>query len=556
MPALRTTGTVVVAALLLAGCAQGTSYRQRQALYDVQQGKYADAAARINGIYGSSLDGEPADLGDSPSKGTELDEKHLLLWRMERGAISGIADDLPAASRHLDDAAALVDIRRTKGLVREGATYLVNDTVREYAGFLYEHAQVDVFRLLNEAVQAQRAEGHLAGPTDGETAEFHWSRALVRARHLAQEVLPETRDATAGADPYQDDPWGRVLAASMVLAMAPSMRGGSDDSFAAVQLRRALQAYDAERARLAADKHADYQVKSRPAVAEALWLAHLHRYDPEGLPAQARELGIPPERVAAAAPQDGQGLLLVLNQVDFIAKPEVLAIGVGTIAPAVTGKESAQGVSTSTFSTGGFIFWCKGPGADVVFGWPWVPMPTEVMKQMTPGGMAVIGFQIPVHPKSAARPAPARLNIDGRQEPLSIASDLDAYARATLKHEQPRQVAKTLARLVAKQAAVAVTARSVKEANTSDSGAALALAINLIGSALMTYTEQADIRAWSTLPRQVEAVLVALPAGEHRLTLETPRGPVALPAVTVTPGRLSLLPVRTFSRDPLPPVDY
>ena len=556
MPALRTTGTVVVAALLLAGCAQSTSYRQRQALYDVQQGKYADAAARINGIYGSHLDGEPPDLGDGPAKGTELDEKHLLLWRMERGAISGFADDLPAASRQLDEAAALVDDRRTKSLVREGGTWLVNDTVREYAGFLYEHAQVDVARLLGEAVQAQRAEGRLAGAKDGQTAEFHWNRALVRARHLAQEVLPETRDATAGSDPYQDDPWGRVLAASVVLAMTPSMRGGSDDSFAAVQLRRAMLAYDSERARLGADKHADYQVKGRPAVAEALWLAHLYRYDPAGLPAQARELGIPAERVAAAKPQDGQGLLLVLNQVDFIAKPEVLAIGFGTITPAVTTSESAHGVSTSTFSTGGFIFWCKGPGADVAFGWPLVPMPTEVMKKMTPGGLSVIGFQIPVHAKSEVRPAPSRLSVEGRQEPLAIASDLDAYARATLKHNQPGQVAKTLGRLVVKQAAVAAAAYAVKQANDSSGGAALALAINLVGSALMTYSEQADIRAWSTLPRQVEAALVTLPAGEYHPTLETPRGPVTLPAVTISPGRLSLLPVRTFSRDPIPPIKY
>jgi hypothetical protein len=135
---------------------------------------------------------------------------------------------------------------------------------------------------------------------------------------------------------------------------------------------------------------------------------------------------------------------------------------------------------------------------------------------------------------------------------MEVLTDLDAYARATLKDDQPSVLAKTMIRTAAKQAAVAVSSHQVEKNNKNKDGASqlLGLAVNLIGSTAMTLSEVADTRAWTTLPDHITGTLLDLPAGRYALTIETVLGPVECGGVLVEPGRVVVVPVRTFP-DPL-----
>ncbi len=551
-------GLGVAAVVLGTGCSEATNREQKRVRYEVQQGQYATAAARVNGLYDSHEAGEPAKPRGSAQDDQTIAGKHALLWRMERGMIAQVQGDLAAADRHYDDAARLVDIRRTTSVTRDVGTYAVNDTLREFAGEAFEHTQVDAQRLLTRLMRGEIQAGLwtpvsaiTTGPaTDAGDAQFE--AALVRARRMTLDQLIETSDA-AGGRRYRDDAFARLLAALTVWTLPPIERSGTDTQFAQVMFRRAMETYAEELAKLGADPYSAYHLTRRPALAERLYLRHAQAYDADGFAEQARRYGIDPTTVQPLLPSNG--MVLVLNQVGFIAKREALSVGVGTFAPAVTAGESARGYSASSISIGGVGFWVKGPGAEVAAGWLPVPIPNGVFRRLTPGGLAVMGFEIPSYARDGAMPAPARLSVDGSTQTLELVSDLDSYARITLKDEQPALLAKTISRAVAKQAVVAVAAEGMRRSHKGDDadvGALLALAVNLLGSLAATATEVADLRAWSTLPHHVEAACVDLPAGPHTLTLETPTGVQQLGRVTVTPGRLLIISTRTFP-NPLPP---
>ena len=72
------------------------------------------------------------------------------------------------------------------------------------------------------------------------------------------------------------------------------------------------------------------------------------------------------------------------------------------------------------------------------------------------------------------------------------------------------------------------------------------------GTTVGTITEIADTRCWTLLPGHIELGLLDLPAGEHELTLLTADGrQAALGTVTVTPGRLLVIPARSLTDPPL-----
>ncbi|MBA2480634.1 MAG: hypothetical protein H0V44_08230 [Planctomycetes bacterium] len=549
-------GTCAVASLLaLVGCGSDFDRERQRVLYEVQQGQYATAKARVNDLYDCHLKGEPKKPGKSAESSAELPDKHQLLWRMERGMIASLAGEHAESDAHLDEAAELVDERRTESLAAETGTFLLNDTVRAFAGFGYEHIQVDYYRILNQLVEAQQALG-LIGPANAapsrDLATSHYERAVVRARRMTLEQLKETEDA-AGSKRYNDDPFARFLAGAVCWALPPGERRDGDQQFAQVMFKRALEAYDAEAKALAKDEHFAYEVARRPRVVERLFLRHALAYDPGDYERQVERfhLAVDPH---AALPA-GHGMVLLLDHVGYVARPQVLSIGFGTFAPALNDDDRRRGATTSTFRLGAFGFWAKGPGSDVVGAWV-VPLPDEIMRHLTPGGMAVMGLQVPVHAHEGARARPARLMIRPAVESdafvttdvdLEVVSDIDAYARATLKDEQPRVLAKTITRTVAKQIAVAQGAIQAKRAAGGGAeGSLIGLAVNLVGSAAATATESADTRAWTTLPGHIEAALVDLPAGRYSLDLDTRYGVIPLGAVTVPVGQLVVVPARTF----------
>lgn len=565
-------------ALVGAGCStpRTTEEMRKDALVAAAEGRFTDAQAETNEIYGSNLANEPAEKGGAPEPTASINDKHALLWRMERGMLAHLAGDLVASDEHLDPAAELVDVRRSKGLVTETATYVANDTLRDFPGTAFEHTQVDYWRCLNRLVMAQRAQSlftpraltFVAGQPraageprldDGTGALDNYDRAIGFARRLTINQLQETADA-AGSRRYNDDPFGRLMAAIAILAPPPEGRSASDAQFADVMLKRALAGY-AEQARvLGGQKAFRYEASARPKLADTLLIRHSRGYDRAGFDEKLKEYGYAEndERLAAAELPKGHGSVLVLNHVGFITHPEVLDIRAvaaqfrGTVQP--TPEEAARGVTAHRFHIGGVVFWAKGPGSEIVDFWVPIPVPGELVRKIiAPGGAAFMGFAIPVHigDKPIATPATVRVQKadggDAGRHQLEVVCDLDAYARATLKDDQPGVLAKTIIRAAAKQAAAGALANEAKDRG----GEGLGLLVNLLGSAAATFSEVADTRAWTSLPDHVEASLIDLPAGTYSLTLESPYGPAELGPVTVAAGRTVVVPARTLPQ-PVP----
>lgn len=569
----RHLGLVASLTLLVVGCStpRTTEEMRKDALVAASEGRFADAQAETNGIYGSNLANEPTEKGANPEPTASVNDKQALIWRMERGMFAHLAGDLVLSDQLLDPAGDLVDVRRSKGFVTEAATYVTNDTIRDYPGTAYEHTQVDYWRCLNRLVMAQRSQSlyspraltFVAGQPrtvneprfdDGAGALDNYDRAIGFARRLTINQLQETADA-AGSNRYHDDPFGRLMAAITILTPPTEGRSGSDAQFADVMLKKALSGYAEQAKALGGQKAFRYETSARPRLIDTLLVRHCRSYDRAGFDEKLKDYGYAPgdERLAAAELPKGSGSVLVLNHVGFIAHPEVLDIRAvaaqfhGTVQP--TPAEAARGVTSSKFHIGGIVFWAKGPGSEIVNFWAPIPVPGELVRKIiAPGGAAFMGFAIPVHIPDQPIATPATVRVqkadggDAGRHQLEVVCDLDAYARATLKDDQPGVLAKTIIRAAAKQAAAGALANEAKQRG----GEGLGLIVNLLGSTAATLSEIADTRAWTSLPDHVEATLIDLPAGTYSLTLDSPYGPAELGPVTVAAGRTVVVPVRTL----------
>jgi hypothetical protein len=522
-----------VAAAVLAGCgADRTAEAVRGAVRD---GDLAKASTTIAELYG-----------------TDSDE--VLVRAMDEGLIQHLGGQLDQSAATFDRAVPLVDENRNQGVVDSAASWVANDTVVRFRGRAHENLQVDWFRALNHLLAAQAQDGTWRPPAllvartpqppvplpAADLAPVdHRERAVNAARRLTLATAKREGDDRAAARALVDDPAARLLAAATVMALPRAERGESDEQFAAAMLTQAVKGYQAATIGYAG-KSWRYEVAGVPALVERLRLRQLASYDPAAV-ADAPGL-------ATARLLPGQGSVLLLNHVGFCARTEPLQIGLiaaGRAAPEPSPAERLRGASSTTFTLGALAFYAKGPGAEIANSWIALPVPGWLVQQaLAPGGAAIIGFEIPVHRTDRPIGSHGLLRVDGDQgQPLVVVADLDAQARAALSDDQPLIVLRTLARVLAKQSLVAVGA---KQADARDGGL-LGFVVNLAGSALATWSESADLRCWLTLHDHVSAVLVDLPAGSHRLALDTAHGTVDLGEVVVAEGRLAVLSLRTFT---------
>lgn len=472
-----------------------------------------------------------------------------LLAGMEQGLLLHLQGDTTASDQQLDAIAPMVDDLRGVHVGDAILTSLYNDTASTYVGKPYEHTQVDYYRTLNSLITGERAEGRWSPtgilipakdfpPTAGNpaSADKAYEKAVITARRMTINQLKETSDA-AGGKRYDDDPFARVLAAITVLCIDPAQRAESDGQLAAAMLARAMTAYRTQSDSLGKNNSFRYEVAAAPELVTTLYLRHLRTYDPELFATEIakRNIAATDPRVA---PPAGSGAVLVLNHVGLITHPQPLQIGIAAI-----GFKPDHGDS---FTWGAISFIATGPGSDICHSWPVLPIPGEVVQKcLAPGGAAVIGFELPAHAPDTPLGIPASVTAGGVTHASEVVCDLDAYARATLKDDQPHVLLKTLLRVAAKQTLVALGAGAAHKQD-GDSAQLLSFAINLVGSAIATATESADLRAWLTLPDHIEASLIDLPAGRHPVSISSSDGTRELGTVLVSPGRLTVVPIRTF----------
>ena len=100
----------------------------------------------------------------------------------------------------------------------------------------------------------------------------------------------------------------------------------------------------------------------------------------------------------------------------------------------------------------------------------------------------------------------AELSAESSSTQSELIAQLDNHARSALKSEMPAIIARTIAR-------VSIKNRVVDK--TRNNSPLLSLALNIA----TFITEQADTRAWNTLPQQILITRLNLPAGSHDLKL-------------------------------------
>ncbi|MDR3352358.1 MAG: hypothetical protein LBO00_05000 [Zoogloeaceae bacterium] len=125
---------------------------------------------------------------------------------------------------------------------------------------------------------------------------------------------------------------------------------------------------------------------------------------------------------------------------------------------------------------------------------------------------------------------PATLTAGGKTLPVETLVNVDAMARRLLKDQLPGIIGRTVVRAIAK---------SALQYQAQKSGGAVA---GLVVGVLSVATEQADERAWRTLPERLAIARAILPRGEQNVEFQTGsglyRGKIQID------GKMTIIPIR------------
>lgn len=149
-----------------------------------------------------------------------------------------------------------------------------------------------------------------------------------------------------------------------------------------------------------------------------------------------------------------------------------------------------------------------------------------------------------------SKPAFKRITLSagGLETTSELALPIDRIAQETLRDKLPRIFRSAVIRAVTK-------ASSRKAANRAGNrlkqrgktGSVLGFALKLGTDTATSWTEEADKRAWSTLPARIEVARLWLPTGSHEVTLSLPNGKTrTISNVRIAPGQRVFLTHRTI----------
>jgi len=150
-----------------------------------------------------------------------------------------------------------------------------------------------------------------------------------------------------------------------------------------------------------------------------------------------------------------------------------------------------------------------------------LPIPLPIPSS---GGIQVVMTPLSwpvVEPVDMVADLPTGLRIDDEARPLSLVTNVDHMARRALADEMPGIIARSSIRAIAKGAA-----QKVVQDNTRGLGLAGAL-ISIAASVTAVASEGADERLWRTQPGFYSISRASLPAGSHRVVVDTSSGPFA-----------------------------
>ena len=576
--------SAVLVLLTIAGCntPRTTTYLKNRALYNAQHGRLDQARADLNDLYDCKLDGEPKALGKPASEGEVYKDKHALIWHTERSLLDLWELTYGAGRDHLSRARALVEEFRAKDLVSGFTSAVANDTARDYIGEGFEHDYIDYLSAVEQLLVAQQAAerylpGHIAlfvpeldpngqrlpiaasepTATDGSSqipldaiAEPNaaYDQAINAMRGLTEYTAKMTADA-AGGRRYHGNAYLHAMAAAVAMAHPKPL--ASDLDYAEAMLIRAAKLQEHSATAFTGDPKFNWETRGMEGFIDDLRLLLAYRrggaYLKEAL--AERQTTVADLQASGRLPKEDQAPVLLVNHVDYISKPEVLDIRMFTgTAPIATERETERGIEVETFNLGAVGFYAKGPGADIVNHWGVLPVPGKLTEALG-NGISVIGFAMPVHaPDRRVGESPMAILLkSGEQNAafhnLPIVDDPDAYARATLKDEQPQVLTKTLTRTLVKQIAAHVASNEVRK----QAGAIAGFFTQLVTSSAATASEIADTRAITMLPNHVRAKLAFAPAGAFEAHVNDGWNERTIGRGDLRADRLTIIPFRSWT---------
>lgn len=154
-----------------------------------------------------------------------------------------------------------------------------------------------------------------------------------------------------------------------------------------------------------------------------------------------------------------------------------------------------------------------------------IPLPIPIN-----GRWVATPLSFPVVKSEGKSYMPGSLKVNGKEFPVETLVNVDAMARRQLKDQLPGIMGRTVVRAIAK---------SALQYQAQKSGGAVA---GLIAGIASVVTEQADERAWRTLPERLAVARAILPRGTVPIEFQTGAG-VYKTEVTVG-NRVTVIPIR------------
>lgn len=148
---------------------------------------------------------------------------------------------------------------------------------------------------------------------------------------------------------------------------------------------------------------------------------------------------------------------------------------------------------------------------------------------------------LPVIPDFPRRRVTGSLSAGGRTAGIFLVEDLNGIARENLEDEAGRNVVRAAARLAVK-AGLANLGENITESLTDNENVSsgVGLILSIIGAA----TEQADLRAWLTLPAQIQMARLQVPPGTWPVSVTINGRSFIHEPVTVEAGEITLVFLR------------
>jgi uncharacterized protein len=392
--------------------------------------------------------------------------KDRLLYLLEEGMVLHLAGRYADSNRVLEEAHHMVEDLYTTHIRDEAAALLVNEARKPYEGAPHEHVLMNVIKAFNFLLLGQ------------------WQEALVEARRIDHRLNVLT-DRVGGGKAYHEDPFARY-----VVGLLYDIAGDFNNAY--VGYRKAETVYQAV---------SDWSNVSLPDMLKRDLIQTARRLGLHDEVERYREryAEVDSHMPADADPKRAQ--VLVVGYHGHGPKKEDMFVDVPISLDALTLVGLTKvGIGRSTRATRG--------GEALLYG--------------IHGRIARIAL-----PQFSPQPSPGLTNtITLVNDAVTVINrservyDVQAVAEKTLGDDYNTLVLRAAARSAMKMAAAEGMGVGARAFAGGDNRDIIGLFVTIIARVLALATEEADIRTWRTLPREIHLARFWVEPGEYSVNIK------------------------------------